>query len=127
MVVVSNLECYTTPNVSVLNSSITALQDTTFDLEKKRNRPVKYDRELYGKTIMAMKKIQEVKSKREERFYKLRMKEANAKGKEKAAIKMDIAKSISIIRPDAAAVKEQVNIITPSKIAKLSKKASSMN
>ncbi|CAN0490344.1 unnamed protein product, partial [Ectocarpus sp. 8 AP-2014] len=31
--------------------------DTTFDFEKRRNRPVKYDREAMGKTLLAMKKV----------------------------------------------------------------------
>jgi len=34
-----------------------AHQDTTFDFEKRRNRPVKYDREAMGKTLLAMKKV----------------------------------------------------------------------
>ena len=65
---------------------------------------------------MAMKKIQEIKSKREERFYNLRMKQSKAKSNEKTAIKMDIAKNINLIQPDIAAAKEQVNIVTPNKI-----------
>jgi large subunit ribosomal protein L24e len=48
-------------------------QDSTFDFEKRRNRPVKYDRELVGKTIKAMQKIKEVQKKREETFYKARL------------------------------------------------------
>lgn len=32
-------------------------QDATFDFEKRRNRPVKYDRETMGKTLLAMKKV----------------------------------------------------------------------
>ena len=38
------------------------LQDTTFEMEKQRNRPVKYDRELTQKTIKAMEKVTEVSS-----------------------------------------------------------------
>jgi large subunit ribosomal protein L24e len=48
--------------------------DPVFDFEKKRNRPVKYNRELVGNTIRAMKRVAEIKTKREERFYKNRMK-----------------------------------------------------
>jgi large subunit ribosomal protein L24e len=47
--------------------------DATFDFERKRNRAVKYDRELVGTTLRAMKRVQEIKTKREERFYKARM------------------------------------------------------
>ena len=48
--------------------------DTTFNFERRRNRPVKYDRELVGKVIKAMDRIQEIKSAREESFYRKRMK-----------------------------------------------------
>ncbi len=73
---------------------------------------------------MAMKKIQEVKSKREERFYNLRMKNAAAKSKEKETIKMDIAKNINLIKPDVALAKEQVNTLTPNKVASTTSKKS---
>lgn len=46
--------------------------DSTFEFERKRNVPIKYNRELMTKTIRAMKKIQEVKKLREERFWKNR-------------------------------------------------------
>lgn len=36
-------------------------QDTTFDMERRRNRPEKYDREVMHKTVKAMQKIDEVK------------------------------------------------------------------
>ena len=43
--------------------------DSTLDFEKRRNVPVKYDRNLMGATIRAMKRVQEIKSKREQRFF----------------------------------------------------------
>lgn len=33
-------------------------QDSTFDFERLRNRPVKYDRELMKKTVRAMERVQ---------------------------------------------------------------------
>ena len=36
------------------------LQDTTFEMEKRRNRPEKYNRELVHKTVKAMERISEV-------------------------------------------------------------------
>mmetsp|Transcript_25549 Transcript_25549/g.42030 ORF Transcript_25549/g.42030 Transcript_25549/m.42030 type:complete len:162 (+) Transcript_25549:2788-3273(+) len=48
--------------------------DSTFDFERKRNRVEKYDREKMILTVSAMKKIAEVKSKREKQFYLNRMK-----------------------------------------------------
>ncbi|KAI4839758.1 60S ribosomal subunit protein L24 [Plasmodium brasilianum] len=49
--------------------------DKTFEYEKIRNEPIKYDRNLYIKTINAIKKIDEIKEKRKMRFYKNRIKE----------------------------------------------------
>lgn len=43
--------------------------DTTFEFEKRRNTPLRYDRELYVKTIKAMDKIDEIKTARKERFF----------------------------------------------------------
>lgn len=48
--------------------------DRTLEFEKKRNRPVKYDRELVGSTIKAMKRIEDIRYKRQMDFYRLRMK-----------------------------------------------------
>ena len=49
--------------------------DSTFEFEKRRNRPVKYDRDLVTKTLGAMERVEEIKGKREERFYENRMKD----------------------------------------------------
>jgi large subunit ribosomal protein L24e len=45
-------------------------------MERKQNRPVRYDRELYLKTIRAMKRIQEIRLRREKSFYKQRINKA---------------------------------------------------
>jgi len=55
-------------------------QDKTFDFERKRNRPVKYDRELYQTTLAAMTRVQEIKEKREAKFYKVRCQQQTGKG-----------------------------------------------
>jgi len=47
--------------------------DSTFDFEKKRNTPVKYDRDLWVKTVQAMKKIDKIREARTERFHKTRL------------------------------------------------------
>ncbi|KAF8985007.1 ATPase-activating ribosome biosynthesis protein [Entomortierella lignicola] len=47
--------------------------DSTFQFEKRRNIPVRYDRDLMATTIKALKRSQEIKSKRERVFYKNRM------------------------------------------------------
>lgn len=47
-------------------------QDSTIDFEKRRNVPVRYNRELLQTTIKAMKRIAEIKSRREHAFWKNR-------------------------------------------------------
>jgi len=79
--------------------------DTTFEFEKRRNRPVKYDRDLMGKTIVAMQRVQEIKSKREERFHANRMRDAKKEKKQQARV--EIEKSVEILAP-AVAKREEV-------------------
>ncbi|CAN0088110.1 unnamed protein product [Pylaiella littoralis] len=79
--------------------------DTTFDFEKRRNRPVKYDREAMGKTLLAMKKVKEVQAKREQRFFENRHKGKLAK--EKASIKAEIKDNIELLAPAAAQDREK--------------------
>ncbi|KAI8373566.1 ribosomal protein L24e-domain-containing protein [Choanephora cucurbitarum] len=55
--------------------------DSTFEFEKRRNVPVRYDRNMMATTIKAMKRVQEIRAKRERAFYKNRM--AGNKDKEK--------------------------------------------
>jgi len=47
--------------------------DTTFEFEKRRNVPVKYDRALVQTTVRAMKRITEIKQRRAKKFYEQRM------------------------------------------------------
>ena len=79
--------------------------DTTFEFEKRRNRPVKYDRELMGKTLEAMQKVDEIKRARESRHFSSRMKDAAVV--KKAQARAEIEKSIELLAP-AVASREQV-------------------
>lgn len=56
--------------------------DNVLNFEKKRNIPIKYDRELMAKTIQAMNRIRQIKNARNKRFYNMRFK--NQKRIEKA-------------------------------------------
>mmetsp|Transcript_9095 Transcript_9095/g.11201 ORF Transcript_9095/g.11201 Transcript_9095/m.11201 type:complete len:186 (+) Transcript_9095:244-801(+) len=88
--------------------------DSTFEFEKRRNRPVKYDRHLVGKTIAAMKRVREIKETREERFFANRMKDAKKVKKEQ--VRVEIEKSIEILAP-AVANREEVmrNVVVSAK------------
>lgn len=79
--------------------------DSTFEFEKRRNRPVKYDRDLTGATLQAMEKIKEIQTAREERFFQARMKDASIEKKKQA--RAEIEKSIELLAP-AVASREQV-------------------
>lgn len=75
---------------------------------------MKYNRETMGQTLRAMKKISEIQKKRQEMFYKLRMK--THKVMQREAIKAEIKKGIEIIAP-AAANKEKAIALATKKIA----------
>ncbi|EGG02110.1 uncharacterized protein MELLADRAFT_49900 [Melampsora larici-populina 98AG31] len=47
--------------------------DSTLDFEKRRNVPIKYDRELVNSTVTAIDRIAEIKSRRERAFYAARI------------------------------------------------------
>ena len=79
--------------------------DTTFEFEKRRNRPVKYDRDLMGKTIVAMQRVDEIRTRREVQFFTNRMKDAKAEKKQQARV--EIEKSIALLAP-AVAKREEV-------------------
>uniref|UniRef100_A0A7R9TN74 TRASH domain-containing protein n=1 Tax=Prasinoderma coloniale TaxID=156133 RepID=A0A7R9TN74_9VIRI len=74
--------------------------DTTFELERKRNRPVRYNREVTQKTVKAMKRILEVRAKREKRFYENRM--AGRAAKETADARREIEQNISLVQAPEA-------------------------
>eukprot|EP00934_Nitzschia_sp_Nitz4_P008263 Nitzschia sp. Nitz4//scaffold69_size99277//27844//28698//NITZ4_004626-RA/size99277-processed-gene-0.78-mRNA-1//-1//CDS//3329556694//8253//frame0 len=88
--------------------------DSTFDFEKRRNRPVKYDRDLMGKTILAMKRVDDIRQGREQRHFDARMQDAKAEKKKQARV--EIEKSIELLAP-AVATREEVmrNVIDAAK------------
>lgn len=78
--------------------------DSTFEFEKRRNAPVRYDRELMAATLRAMKRVDEIKQAREERFYRNRMR--NVRALERAVEEAEVARNISLVRPAAARLAE---------------------
>ena len=53
--------------------------DSTFELEKRRNVPLKYDRERMQTTIRAVKIIEAARERRANQFWKHRMKAAKVR------------------------------------------------
>ncbi|KAH8833641.1 ribosomal protein L24e-domain-containing protein [Flagelloscypha sp. PMI_526] len=70
--------------------------DSTIDFEKRRNVPVRYDRELMKKTVEAMKRVGEIKQRREHAFWKNRMAASKLKQKAHRKKALENAKKSSI-------------------------------
>ncbi|CAG8458104.1 93_t:CDS:2 [Ambispora gerdemannii] len=90
--------------------------DSTFEFEKRRNIPVRYDRELVNTTVKAMKRVTEIRAKRERAFYKLRM--AGNKEREKAEFISEVQRNIELVQAPGARVKAQVSKILEKKTQK---------
>lgn len=74
--------------------------DSTIDFEKRRNVPVRYDRELVQTTVKAMKRIAEIKSRRERAFFKQRMAVAREKQRAHRTKKLESVKaSVKLHQP----------------------------
>lgn len=56
--------------------------DSVLEFEQRRNVPTRYNRDLMVKTIQAMKKIDDIKARRQQRFFNRRMAKAEAKKKQ---------------------------------------------
>jgi len=67
------------------------VMDSTFEFEKKRNTPVRYNRNLWIQTIQAMKRIDEIRQARKVRFHKQRM--ANAHKVRQSAAQKELEKN----------------------------------
>lgn len=71
--------------------------DSAFEFEKKRHVPVKYNRELWSNTVKAMKRIEEIRSKRQNLHIKNRLKPDKELRKE-ADLK-EVKQGITLLAP----------------------------
>ena len=98
-------------------------QDSTFEFERKRNRPERYDRNLTENTLKAIKKIDKIRVDREDRHITKRMKGKKAKEQREAA--KELEQSIHMVKAPAALNKEP-SLTLPIKV-KVSQKQSEEN
>ncbi|XP_046668022.1 probable ribosome biogenesis protein RLP24 [Homalodisca vitripennis] len=79
--------------------------DPAFEFEKRRNVPMKYDREVWQKTIEAMKKVETIKNKRQAAY----MMERLRKGKqiEDRRDIREVQRDLSLIRAPHAGKEKQ--------------------
>merc|ERR1712112_203771 len=78
--------------------------DPSFEFEKRRNVPVKYDRELWHTTVNAMQRIEEIKNKRQAHHIFQRMKAA--KKIQKAKDIREVERDLALIKSPAAGLKK---------------------
>merc|ERR1712130_872291 len=78
--------------------------DPSFEFEKRRNVPVKYDRELWQNTVNAMQRIEEIKNKRQAHHIFQRMKAA--KKIQKAKDIREVERDLALIKSPAAGLKK---------------------
>ncbi|PNJ55036.1 RSL24D1 isoform 2 [Pongo abelii] len=80
--------------------------DNSFEFEKRRNEPIKYQRELWNKTIDAMKRVEEIKQKRQAKFIMNRLK----KNKELQKVQdiKEVKQNIHLIRAPLAGKGKQL-------------------
>lgn len=69
--------------------------DPVLEFEQRRNEPVRYNRNLMVKTIQAMKKLDEIKARRQQRFFERRM--AKAKAKKRTDVENELMKHADLI------------------------------
>eukprot|EP01137_Pigoraptor_chileana_P009736 Opistho-2@58429 len=72
--------------------------DATYEFEKRRQVPVKYDRNLWMTTVRAMKHISEIRQRREKQFIKNRLKVGKV---DKAHKIKEVAQHINLIQSPA--------------------------
>lgn len=80
--------------------------DNSLEFEKRRNTPVKYNRELWQKTVEAMKRVEEIKQKRQARFILNRLKKGKQLEKEEAI--SEVKKNIHLIKAPHAGKSKQL-------------------
>jgi large subunit ribosomal protein L24e len=71
-------------------------EDSTFEMERRRNRPEKYNREVVQKTVNAMKRIKDIRVKRQDRFWEARM--AGNKAMARKADRKELEEDIHLVR-----------------------------
>ncbi len=69
--------------------------DTVNEFEKRRDAPVRYNRGLWVKTVQAMKKVEEIKQKRQKRLWVKRM--AASKEKQQNQLEKELQKDLKLV------------------------------
>lgn len=79
--------------------------DPSFEFEKRRNIPVKYNRELWTKSVEAMKKIETIRQRRQNLHIMQRLHKGRELEEERDI--KEVKRDLSLIRSPAAGLKEK--------------------
>lgn len=74
-------------------------------MERRRNRPEKYNRTLVAKSLNAIKTIDKIRNRRQERFYEERMRQA--KKTDKKIARQELEKQIHLVRAPESLLKKE--------------------
>ncbi|XP_071717142.1 probable ribosome biogenesis protein RLP24 [Rutidosis leptorrhynchoides] len=89
-------------------------QDSTFEFERKRNRPERYDRNRIETTLNVIKTIDKIRSRREEKHHKNRMMGKRAKQMREARKEHD--QQIHLIKVTSVLAKESTTKLAKVKV-----------
>jgi len=92
-------------------------QDSTFEFERRRNRPERYDRNVTENTLKAIKTIDKVRSRREAKHIETRKKGKKAQ-KMREAVK-ELEQSISLVKAQSV-LREDPSLTLPKIMVKVS-------
>ncbi|KAF7396735.1 putative ribosome biogenesis protein RLP24 [Vespula maculifrons] len=79
--------------------------DPSFEFEKRRNIPMKYNRELWTKTVEAIKKVENIKQRRQNLHIMQRLRKGRTLEQERDI--KEVQRDLSLIRSPAAGLKER--------------------
>jgi len=97
--------------------------DSTIEFEKRRNVPVRYNRELVQTTVHAIKRISEIKQRREHAFWKTRMAASREKLLKHRKKKLEAKASVKLVEPmqveteETEVVREKIKVHAKSRSA----------
>lgn len=97
--------------------------DSTFDFEKRRNIPTRYDRNLWINTVQAMKRINAIREARKVRFHQRRLAE-QVKIRQSGALK-EIEKGQDLVK-SIKARKNMTTVLSTRIVKKVKKPASAL-
>ncbi|XP_076297334.1 ribosomal protein L24-like [Lasioglossum baleicum] len=79
--------------------------DPSFEFERRRNIPVKYNRELWNKTVEAMKQVETIRQRRQNLHIMQRLRKGRELEKERDV--KEVQRDLALIRSPAAGLKER--------------------